>query len=94
MLSVLDPDTLETLCEAALSGKTGKDAYNDDCIAHELLDLKNGLCTVFTGKTICFFDPEANRFTEQFASPGLCRTAALAPDGTIWFAVGEKLYRL
>lgn len=55
VLSVLDPDTLETLCEAALSGKTGKDAYNDDCIAHELLDLKNGLCAVFTGKTICFF---------------------------------------
>ncbi|WP_418781862.1 hypothetical protein [Hominenteromicrobium sp.] len=94
VLSVLDPDTLETRCETPLIGKTGMDAYNDDCIAHELLDLKNGLCAVFTGKMIDFFNPETNRFTEQFEAPGLCRTATLAPDGTIWFAVGEKLYRL
>ena len=94
VLSVLDPDTLETRCETPLTGKTGTDAYNDDCIAHELLDLKNGLCAVFTGKMIDFFNPETNRLTEQFEAPGLCRTATLAPDGTIWFAVGEKLYRL
>lgn len=47
-----------------------------------------------TVKMIDFFNPETNRFTEQFEAPGLCRTATLAPDGTIWFAVGEKLYRL
>ena len=55
---------------------------------------KNGLCAVFIGKMIDFFNPETNRLTEQFKAPGLCRTATLAPDGTIWFAVGEKLYRL
>ena len=34
------------------------DTYNDDCIAHELLDLKNGLCAVFTGQMIDFFIPK------------------------------------
>lgn len=55
------------------------DTYNDDCIAHELLDLKNGLCAVFTGKMIDFFNPETNRLTEQFETPGLCRADA-APN--------------
>lgn len=81
VLSVLDPDTFETLCETEV-GKS---------LVLELVDCKNGLCVAFADGIALFFDPVANQIADRVSTPGMCQTAALASDGTVWYAVGEKL---
>lgn len=87
-LTVLDCETLEAVSETELSA--GRDDP-ETWVVRELLDCKNGLCCAFADGRAILFDPSANAVLDQCETPGVCQTAALAPDGTIWFAVGEKL---